>query len=81
MLLQMIHPSRTLGLSYALDSNPANTNSQGEVTWGRGSNARLFYVMDFSDRSRRSATNYEGKVSMWCKYYLRTSNSHSKVSV
>ena len=64
MLLQMIHPSRTLGLSYALDSNPANTNSQGEVTWGRGSNARLFYVMDFSDRSRRSATNYEGKVSV-----------------
>ena len=62
--VQMIHPSRTMGARYNLQSTSQNTASQGELYWGRGGNRRLSYVLDFSDLSRRSSTSYEGKVKV-----------------
>ena len=62
--MQLIHPSRTMGARYNLQSTSLNTASQGELYWGRGGNRRLSYVLDLSDLSRRSSTNYEGKVKV-----------------
>ncbi|KAK7094147.1 hypothetical protein V1264_007812 [Littorina saxatilis] len=62
--LKAIQPSRTVGMTYTLQSSPQNTASQGELYWGRGSNHRLSYVLDFSDLSRRSSNAYEGKVKV-----------------
>ncbi|XP_076436385.1 uncharacterized protein LOC143275928 [Babylonia areolata] len=62
--LKVIHPSRTVGAKYNLQVSPQNAASQGELYWGRGSNRRVFYTLDFSDLSRRSSTSYEGKVKV-----------------
>ncbi|KAK7501815.1 hypothetical protein BaRGS_00006901, partial [Batillaria attramentaria] len=62
--VKLIHPTRTMGVKYSLLSNSGSTSSQGELSWDEGDNQRLTYNLDFTDRSRRSATSYEGKVKV-----------------
>ena len=62
--VQVIHPTRTVGITHNLQSTPQNTASQGELYWGRGGHRRMNYVLEFSDLSRRSSSSYEGKVKV-----------------
>ncbi|XP_076472801.1 uncharacterized protein LOC143302134 isoform X1 [Babylonia areolata] len=62
--LKVVHPSRTVGAKYNLQASSMNAASQGELYWGRGSNRRVFYTLDFNDLSRRSSTSYDGKVKV-----------------